>query len=391
MNHPKLYILSLFIISLLISCTKEVVTITITNELPVARAFETVELTKDVLKQTGITDLSLYGIKDKSGTQQTIQYVDTNNDGNVNVLLFQPEIEANTAKEFSLFKRDTTSTKDSVICYARFVPERTDDYAWENDKVAFRMFGPTAQKMFENGEQGGTLSSGIDCWLKKVEYPIINKWYKKYTENTGSYHEDTGEGLDNFHVGASRGCGGLAIKQDSIYITPKNFAHHKTITNGEIRTQFLLTYEDWNASEEKIKHTLLISLDRGSNLSKIEVKAKDLDKISTGLTLHEKDGKITENTDNNWISYWQPHGDSELGTAILTTANFFNSFNVYDVEEKDKSNAFLQLNFNNDVAVYYTGFGWKKSKQFNTQKQWNAYLDDFAVKLKTPLKISVSK
>ena len=55
--------------------------------------------------------------------------------------------------------------------FARYVPERIDDFAWENDKIAFRAYGPKARKGAEN--------SGIDCWLKRVEYPIIDKWYGK--------------------------------------------------------------------------------------------------------------------------------------------------------------------------------------------------------------------
>ena len=52
---------------------------------------------------------------------------------------------------------------------ARFVPERKDDFAFENDKVAFRIYGPTLRDSKEN--------SGVDCWVKRVDYPIIDKWY----------------------------------------------------------------------------------------------------------------------------------------------------------------------------------------------------------------------
>ena len=52
---------------------------------------------------------------------------------------------------------------------SRFVPERKDDFAFENDKVAFRIYGPALKDSKEN--------SGIDCWLKRVDYPTIDKWY----------------------------------------------------------------------------------------------------------------------------------------------------------------------------------------------------------------------
>ncbi|MEY3896376.1 MAG: hypothetical protein RLZZ214_1896, partial [Verrucomicrobiota bacterium] len=44
--------------------------------------------------------------------------------------------------------------------FARFVPERSDDFAWENDLVAFRTYGPALRPGPEN--------SGIDCWFKRV-------------------------------------------------------------------------------------------------------------------------------------------------------------------------------------------------------------------------------
>ena len=42
--------------------------------------------------------------------------------------------------------------------YGRFVPERKDDFAWENEYAAFRMYGPALRP--ENP------SNGVDLWLK---------------------------------------------------------------------------------------------------------------------------------------------------------------------------------------------------------------------------------
>ena len=118
------------------------------------------------------------------------------------------------------------------------------------------------------------ISSGIDCWLKKVEYPIIDKWYKGSFEGI-SYHEDHGEGLDDYHVGTSRGSGGLAIKSGDQYFMSKNFSSFKTIASGPLRTIFLLNYEDWEGPEGPVKEQKTISLDYGSNLTRIAVSLKE--------------------------------------------------------------------------------------------------------------------
>ncbi|MFK7748586.1 MAG: DUF4861 family protein [Kordia sp.] len=274
-------------------------------------------------------------------------------------------------------------------CYSRFVPERTDDYAWENNKVAFRVYGPTAQNLFEKGKPNGTLSSGIDAWLKKVEYPIINKWYKKYTEGTGSYHEDTGEGLDNFHVGVSRGVGGIAVKNENLYYFSKNYTEWKTITVGPIRTSFYLKYDDWDANGNIIQESKIISLDYGQNLSRFELTIKGTKTISAGLTLHENDGKTSVNKENSWVSYWQPHADSEMGTAIVSEKKYFIDSDKHITDKRDLSNSYANLNVIDNKVTYFAGFGWKKSGQFKNNLEWEDHLNIYSLKINNPLVISI--
>ena len=72
---------------------------------------------------------------------------------------------------------------------------------WENDRISYRLFGP---------EVSNKVGSGIDIWVKSVDYPIVDKWYKLNAEGK-NYHTDRGEGYDFYDVGKNRGCGGLAI------------------------------------------------------------------------------------------------------------------------------------------------------------------------------------
>ncbi|MEM9649241.1 MAG: DUF4861 family protein [Bacteroidota bacterium] len=380
--------IKLLVALVIVSCSseKELPIITVENTLDVDRSFETIELTKEFL---GVETLTNIGIRDSQTSQlEVTQTVDVDNDGLADKILFQPELKGNDKKAYQIvFITEAEQPKAEVLCYSRFVPERTDDYTWENNKVAFRVFGPTAQKMVEDSIPGGTLSSGVDAWLKRVDYPIINKWYKKELETEGTYHEDTGEGLDNFHVGISRGVGGIAIKSGSGYSFSKNYIDYRTITSGPIRTSFYLNYADWNVSGKLIKESILVSLDKGSNLSRFEISLEGSDKISAGLTLHEKDGKVNTNAESGWVSYWQPHADSELGTAILTDNNTFAGSEIYDVETKDLSNAYVHLKVKDNQVVYFAGFTWKESGQFNSKAEWENYLNLFSKKINNPLKV----
>lgn len=391
MKLIKLFLV-LFLNCIIFSCSKKEASITveISNELSLDRTFETVELSKQFLD---VENLNGFGIKEPSSkTFLASQLVDNDGDGTLDVLLFQPVLKANSKATYEIVKLpEDFKPSEEKICYSRFVPERTDDYAWENNKVAFRTYGPNAQYRFENGLKEGTLSSGIDAWLKRVEYSIIDAWYKKYTEKTGTYHEDTGEGLDNFHVGSSRGVGGIAYKKDSTYYISKNFINHKTLTTGPIRTSFVLDYGVWDANGTLIKESKTISLDYGNNLSKFEIALEGVDTISAGLTLHEKDGVVTSHKDETWLNYWQPHGDSELGTAIVTTPLYFIDSEKYETDMKDLSNAFAHLKVINGKTIYYAGFTWHKSNQFKNQYEWEQYLSNFAKKLNSPLKVEIVK
>lgn len=383
-NKMKKTVLFFLTLSFFTSCKKQVrliSTIEVKNTLNIDREYETVGI--------DISDLNTENyllVEEDSNEKMIYQLVDENLDGKNDVLLFQPKTKANSTKKYYLSISDKKQDSVTAYCYSRFVPERTDDYAWENNRVAFRTFGPVAQKMIEEGIKGGTLSSGIDAWLKRVEYPIINKWYKKAVTEKGAYHRDSGEGLDNFHVGVSRGVGGISVKVDTSYYFSKNFISWKTITTGPIRTSFVLTYANWDANGKQIKESKHISLDYGQNLSRFEVQISGSNTISAGLTLHKKDGNTSQN--KNWISYWEPLDDSKLGQGLVTTDAYFINSEKYSTSKKDESNLYINLRVVNDKVVYYAGFGWKKNNQFKTQQEWETYLSNFAKKLEKPLIIS---
>ncbi|QDO95211.1 DUF4861 domain-containing protein [Formosa sediminum] len=367
---------------------------TVKNTLELSRSFETVEISKSEIElEAGenFEDLSIQDVETK--TILVSQFVDEDQDGVSDVLLFQPELDPKSEKQFALVKSNTSTTQDTMAyCYSRFVPERTDDYTWENNKVAFRTYGPQAQKMIEDSIPGGTLSSGIDAWLKKVEYPIIDKWYAKNAKNPGAYHIDHGEGLDNFHVGSSRGVGGSAVKIDTSYYISKNFTDWKRITTGPIRTSFVLDYSDWDAAGQTISEEKHISLDYGNNLSRFEIHVSGTDELSVGLTLHDNEGTITETVSEGWISYWESnYFNSELGTAVVAPIGLMQSSEYYVTSMKDRSNLYAQLKVNDNKVVYYAGFAWKESQQYPTKASWETYLREFSQKINTPLEVTFNK
>ena len=175
-------------------------------------------------------------------------------------------------------------TTPSTWC--RFVPERADDFAWENDLVAFRAYGPAILK--RKGSEG----SGIDCWMKRVKYPIIDRWYAGELKGI-SYHKDTGEGCDLYHVGGSRGCGGVGIWKDEKLVLAGPFKEWKIVSRDPRKAVFELTY-DYDLAGTAIHEVKRITIEFGKRLFRAEStftekgKPASLD-IAVGITTH--DGK----------------------------------------------------------------------------------------------------
>lgn len=366
--------------------------IVVHNDLALSRGNETVTIALASLRAKDSDDFSFLAIKDVDNKSNVpYQLIDSNQDGEIDSVIFQAQLSANGSKRYQLYftKNKVGKLADNIVSYSRFVPERNDDYAWENDKIAFRMFGPKARKLAETGKKGGLISSGIDCWLKRVEYPILNKWYQKYVDGSGDYHQDTGEGLDNYHVGSSLGCGGSGSLYQGNLLTAGNFSGHKTTAIGSIRTSFELDYLPWQTGTAKVTETKKISLDTGSNLTRYElIFDRDID-IVAGLSLDEHSLDFTTNEFEGVFSSWRQQQDSQLGLGIVAEPKYVEGWQQTKVKGKAGKHLFVQLKSINKRIVYYAGFGWQKSQQFSSKDEWLQYLREFALKLKTPLRIEV--
>ena len=368
---------------------------TVRNRLAVARPTETVSL--PAARLAGF--IRAYGadnlvVRDATGAVLVSQALDNDADGQVDELLFQTMLAANEAKRFTVSGAANGAAQrppSPLTTFSRFVPERIDDYAWENERVAFRTYGPVAQQLTEAGRKDGTLTSGMDCWLKRVPYPVIDKWYAGNVQEAGYYHHDRGEGYDPYHVGDSRGCGGTGIwDNDRLYVS-KNFVRYQTLATGPIRTVFELTYAPWEANGRSITEKKRISLDLGSNLSRYEDHCSSpqaLPNFVVGITLHEKKGLVRSDPKAGWFRYWEPVDDAEIGTGVVLAPGAVAEVRDYRVEKPDQSNLLIFTRPASAPLVFYAGFGWTKSGQFRTVQEWDAYLARFAQTLASPVEIS---
>ena len=361
----------------------------VSNELNIDRK-EVVEIDgrnlKNILENKQPDELRLKKIGDSSFI--TTQWIDINHDDEPEKLLFVASIPKNSKVGYQIiFNKDIPRPTTDLKTYSRFVPERTDDYAWENDKVAFRTYGPTGEKEALEGVPGSTLSSGIDLWLKTVEKPIINEWYKKNEEQEGYYHTDHGEGYDPYHVGKSRGTGGMGIWENDSLLVSNNFIKYKTIAEGPLRTVFELSYAPW--SEFHVKETKRISLDIGSNFSKFEITLSSesiVPNYTIGISLHNNDGEVKLIKEKGIFSHWEIIDQSHVGEGIIINPTIIDSSFIYRTKVPDQSHLFVSAAPTGKL-VYYAGFAWEKSGQINSKKDWENMLEQQVLSIQYPLKI----
>jgi hypothetical protein len=330
-------------------------------------------------------------IKDSGKKALPIQWIDYDGDGKNDELLFQAHIEAKKTNTYTIVADAKAPIAESKIStYSRLVPERADDYAWENDKIAFRVYGPKGQKEALEGVKGSTLSSGVDIWLKRTDKPVINKWYKGYLTDPMYYHKDTrGEGYDPYQVGDSRGTGGIGILVNEKLQVSQNFVSSKTISEGPLRTVFELTYNPW--SEFGVKETKRISLDLGSNFSKFESNfqaEKQVPNYTIGITLHKNEGEIKLNDKSGYYLHWEKIDDAFVGEGVVVDPEIVEKSVAFTSGIPNQSNLLVVTKPQNKLT-YYAGFAWQKSGQIQTQKDWEALLQKQSQILANPLIIKV--
>lgn len=262
--------------------------------------------------------------------------------------------------------------------FARYVPERYEDFAWENDKVAFRMYGAALEKRKDN-------ALGVDVWSKRTSALVVDKWYKRE-----DYHKDHGEGMDYYSVGNTLGGGDIApFIKDSIYFT-HNYNAWKVLDNGPLRSTFQLSYPTRNAAGIPVTVTKIISIDAGSQLNKVEaifdyqggaplpvvIGIVKRDAKGSAVVLNEKDGIM---------AYWEPEspvdGITGLGCIVADTT----------IRMKVAKGHLLTLA--NATALkpytYYNGAAWNKAGEITSAQEWINYLSDFKAALNSPLQVNL--
>jgi hypothetical protein len=220
---------------------------------------------------------------------------------------------------------------------------------------------------------------------------IIDKWYKDDLSGKASYHEDRGEGLDDYKVGRSLGAGGAApFVNDSLWLN-ENFVSQELLENGPIRSTLKLTYSKLNVNGREYGETRTFSIDAGSQLTRIIQAYENVaGKIELAAGLVKRNGKDSIVAKDSYLIYAEPYSNKveKVFLALVFPDGYKRTvINTYKVGDSSYSHVLAVCDCENSMT-YYSGYGWSKAGLFSDIAVFEKYVSEFSESLKVPLNVS---
>lgn len=317
---------------------------------------------------------------------------------------------------------------------------RKDDIAWENDRCAYRVYGPALQRT-------GERSFGTDVWVKNTPDTVVYERYvkdmngnikgdkidakvralqkqEKAEKNKAkaaalakqikslqaesnevdiltSFHLDHGNGLDPYRVGATLGLGAPSLMVGKNQVLPYCYKDYKILDNGPLRFTVELTYNPSTVGDIKnvVEHRI-ISLDKGSNFNKMTVWYDGLTHatdFATGFPIHEEDTE-TKTFAKDYVSYADPTDNIEVNNSQIFVGVLFPEgidntyYQLFDKKHDGATGHALGLKHglkNGEKYSYYFGAAWSKY-DVKSYAEWQIRIKEYldALKLHSGLKLN---
>ncbi len=358
------------------SCAEQQRGIVVNNPTDIARK-ELVSIPyAEFTKHFGVDSIFSVKLVD-SETELPYQLEKRGNTVPENVLIWVP-VDAKGEITLSVTKQDT-KPEFKAQTFARFVPERFDDFAWENNVLAFRMYGKALEGRPDDAQ-------GADVWAKRTEELVIDKWYKE-----NDYHTDHGEGLDYYAVGQTLGAGDVMPYFDGKVHFTKHYREYQIMDNGPLRTTFQLSFEPEELNGQTISLTKTISLDAGQHFNKVIIDLENQQAESTPVVIGlarrgESEPQYDYNESNRSLAYWEPdiQGHGQTGTALILAEN------QPTFIDNDATQFLLSTEVQQDKPfVYYNGAAWNKAGQVTSADEWKGFVEKQVEKINTPLVVKL--
>lgn len=266
--------------------------------------------------------------------------------------------------------RPATADEQKARAAVSIADYRFDDLLWENDRIAFRIYG----RALEAAEPPS--SSGIDAWGKRVRWPYMDRQLR-----TGDQHADHGEGIDFYNVGTGRGIGGLGIWHDNKLWTSRNYVRPEILLSGPDVADFTVDYEPWPVDTVRtVRETRRFTLPAGTNFTKLTstIGSNDDGELVVGIGISKRpinggqSGEVKKDGTAARLTWWGPaDGDKgRMAAAVMVDPAAFAGF------AEDADNVLILVRVQpGRPFVYYSGAAWDRGGDFATKGAWQAYVD----------------
>ena len=261
--------------------------------------------------------------------------------------------------------RQTPATVEDKVM-ARHVPERADDFIFENNLICGRIYGQALE--------GNPTSPGIDIWVKLPGALVADQRYKDELENGKTYHKDWGNGKDCYKVAVSLGGGASAPLVDGELCYPAtNWRSYEILSKTPEEVVFVLTYPTWQAGDKKVSLEKKIAVSADSYFCKVEDTYKgewegDLT-IAAGMIRHDV---VEDMADDTYAAIWGHASDQSVEPEdgmIGVAVSMPDCDEVIKADEKT-GHALLCKNIRPDETVtYWFGSCWSKG-DLKTAGDW---------------------
>lgn len=257
---------------------------------------------------------------------------------------------------------------------ARAVPERADDFVFENNLIAGRIYGKALE--------GNPTAPGIDIWVKIPGKLVADEWYAAAQEDPNYYHHNHGDGKDCYKVAVSLGAGASVPVIDGQLAYPAtNYRAYEIVKQTPDTMEFVLSYPEWKVGDVTVSLDKKISVYADSYFCKVEdsysFSGADSLTVAAGVFRHPEQQTIEqERSGADRYAIWEHASDQSIEPedGMLGVAVYVPGCENVCVTEDGMHGLCSKSIMPGETFSYWFGSCWSKA-DIKTAEDWFALVD----------------
>ena len=257
---------------------------------------------------------------------------------------------------------------------ARAVPERADDFVFENNLIAGRIYGQALE--------GNPTAPGIDIWVKMPGKLVADEWYAAAQEDPNYYHHNHGDGKDCYKVAVSLGAGASVPVIDGQLAYPAtNYREYEIVKQTPDTVEFVLSYPEWKVGDISVSLDKKISVYTDSHFCKVEdsynFSGADSLTVAAGIFRHPEQQTIEEeHSGADRYAIWEHASDQSIEPedGMLGVAVYVPGCESVSVTEDGMHGLCSKSIKPGETFSYWFGSCWSKA-DIKTAEDWFALVD----------------